>query len=834
MPNPIYELKADLDADGTFETDWSVYLKGLSGLTLWRDDALSAFGGRAVTFLMDNEDKRFSPKNTSGPYSPDLKRGVRVQLKGTVTTPAVTNLVDNPSQETDAVGWISAARIITDAKYGAACGRVTGTGLADSFSLTLRGGGRIPVTAGLAYIWKSQNRKVGGSGALLWAQGISWYNSGGSVIQTDFAPDVALPADGPWTEALAAFTAPVGAVTCILGGLETSGLGVGEFMHVDGAFFYQSSDQTIPYCDGDQAAATWAGTAHESTSSRVANPQTSLFTGVIRNFALSRTGEPLMQMAATGHLESLSGVKIKAGPFTRKAAKLVINRLLDIMTPDELIDDGAFRVVGDNIVLASAILGGIQDSAKVGGADPDEYGALEGDGVWAFQAPSPLTDKLAGTLDMTSRTDNDTLYDLRHVLSTTDADMDGEQILVELFDNIGVVGSSLVTLVDTVWVYDTIEDVQFNGGATSRSIRWTFNGTILGAGGVPLDFIIDGLSMTKSKNRIARTLPSGASQFDADLEYLDGFERSALATLEEAVKSAGGWWYEDGAGGFVFEDFDTRPSAAVPKLRLTDTEILDGHYVTDPQYDEPAAGFYNRVRVASFGDVSLLTDQFTANARRVAWAFEPLPRAYGNNAQVKLGVQFLAEEGDEGVIARRAVLIETHSAGAFASDARPLSGKAVASPWIENYGRAATIGFKAGAGGITLTKLKARARLQNRSTTERTFVEKEHAGTGGDQPRLLELETPAQGYKTQLMADLADWADRYGNGLSKVRLELEATTVELLLEVIARQPGLPVRYRQVTGPGASMADELYYVEGWQLDHDVQSAPRLTLLLEEAT
>jgi hypothetical protein len=835
MTNPLYELKADLNGDGTFETDWSTFLKGLKGVTLWRDSALDAFPARAGALLMDNEDRRFSPKNASSPYSPDLKRGVKVQLKATVTTPAASNLIENPSLENDAVGWADdlgvLTRVTTQAKYGAACGSSVGAAAgAQAISVQNRDASRIPVTASLSYVWRVWMLAIGGSSD--WHPVILWHNSGGSVISSDSGTVVTLRQDGPWAELLVIAVAPGTAVTAFLGIIEDgSSFVVGETVFIDAAFFYQGTDTSQPYVDGDQPGATWSGTAHESTSSRAANPQTALLTGSIRNFRVSRSGEPLMEMQVTGHLETLAGIKISAGPFTRKPSKVVIQRLLDIMTPGELIDDGAFRVAGDNIILNSPfVIGGVTDTAKLGGPDPETYGALEGDAVFAFRAGVTVTDRLAGDLDMTSRTNDTDAYDIRQFLATNDTDMVGEKVLVEAFDNIGVVASVLITLTLDDWQYAVLKDVQFNSGSTSRSIRWTFDGSITATADGFLDFIIDGLSMYPSKNRIERSFnPPDASNFDEDIEYLDAFERSALATLEEAVKSAGGWWLEDGLGALVFEDFDQRSPTAVAKLRLTDTEIEDGFYVSDPQYSEPAANFYNRIRVASFGDVSLLTVE-----RRTLWAFEPVPRAYGNDARVRLRAQYLAEEGEEGLILRRAVAVLALTAGAVTDDTRPLSGKSVPSPYVENYGRAGLAIARAGGAGMTVSKFKVRGRAQNRSTTERTFVDKVHAGTDDDQPRLLELEMPAQGYRTQLMTDLADWADRYGNGLSKVRLELKASDVPLLLEVIGRQPGLPVRYRQVTGPGASMADELYYLEGWQLDHEINGMARLTMLLEEAT
>src|SRR3990167_7637398 len=105
---PALTLLADLDNDGVFETDFSDYLLA-ADVDVRRERALDAFEPRAALFTLDNEDSRFSPRNPSSPYYPDLKRGRKVQFQASLVMDEVTNLSENPSSEYDRGGNIAAS-----------------------------------------------------------------------------------------------------------------------------------------------------------------------------------------------------------------------------------------------------------------------------------------------------------------------------------------------------------------------------------------------------------------------------------------------------------------------------------------------------------------------------------------------------------------------------------------------------------------------------------------------------------------------------------------------------------------------------------------------------
>lgn len=79
MTGPILSFKADLDGDGIPETEWGSYVLSFRG-GIGRTSALDAFDPRKLTITLDNQDSRFSPRNASGPYYPNIRKRVIVQL----------------------------------------------------------------------------------------------------------------------------------------------------------------------------------------------------------------------------------------------------------------------------------------------------------------------------------------------------------------------------------------------------------------------------------------------------------------------------------------------------------------------------------------------------------------------------------------------------------------------------------------------------------------------------------------------------------------------------------------------------------------------------------
>ena len=137
--------------------------------------------------------------------------------------------------------------------------------------------------------------------------------------------------------------------------------------------------------------------------------------------------------------------------------------------------------------------------------------------------------------------------------------------------------------------------------------------------------------------------------------------------------------------------------------------------------------------------------------------------------------------------------------------------------------------LKGPGGGLTIFRLLVGARVQNRQTTERAFLE-----VGSGEP-ILELDMPAQGLRTTAMSDMADWAlQKYSNSPATMEVTLTGASLARLLEIFGRDVGLPVWVRHVLGPGNLAVDALFYTEGIKFDWTAGQHPRVALSLEEAT
>src|SRR5207244_3913286 len=140
----------------------------------------------------------------------------------------------------------------------------------------------------------------------------------------------------------------------------------------------------------------------------------------------------------------------------------------------------------------------------------------------------------------------------------------------------------------------------------------------------------------------------------------------------------------------------------------------------------------------------------------------------GANEERTLYADFLGDAGMMmlGRLANAKVVL---SAGAMATTDHPL---------LRGFGGSAEIVVKAGAGGATITELYVEARAQNRNTNERTFVEYTPAGSPIPFPKYIELDAPAQGYKTTQMTNVATFlGDKYVNGPALVGLSVPAGPV---------------------------------------------------------
>jgi len=820
-----FTLKADLDDDGVFEADWSPYLLAIKDCGMARRAAVDAFPPMKATFELDNTDSRFSPRNTGGAYYPNLKKGKRVQLASQVTTPAVTNKITNPSFETDTAGWaVGGTNTLVQSGDQARRGRDSGkatyqdNAILAAFSFTATA-----VAHALSvdlYIPANYN----GTDLRLEAS-----NFVGAIGTLAVSANMAIR--DRWQRLSLSFT-PVGGD--LVGELKVAERGtvptVGRFIYLDGAQAETGASAGL-YCDGDQPACSWAGTAHASQSTRTANPIFTKFTGELRELAASRShmvGRATFQ--ATGLSETTLGVNISCGPFSRKKGSNILQRVLDIIEGQvsqrvlgltgEAMRDGAFRFDGDvwTSVGTPTSFDQSLDTGTPAGDDPVAYDALEGDNVMEIGVDAIGDGK---ETNLIANLTPGKPYHISCFMQAGNAGAHNKSVKLSAIGTLTAVQTTTAIISTGIWTYMSLT-VTLTAGETNLWVRIqsdeTFTGKIW-VDGVHVSPIYSG---TGTPQVVKSDLPIG-SKWSVQVEYIDAFHRRAGLVLDELAASVGGWYYEAGDGDLVFEDYSRRdptdPILNTPTLRLSDAPE-DGQLYLLQDYQEPPSSLARTVKVGSHGDISAVPAP-AGDRAKIAWSLEPVPLALGANALRTFFADY-ATDGEAGpLIARRA-----------GAAALPISGWAadngINTPYLINYGRSGDVKIKAPGGGQTIMRLLVGARVCARQATERSFVQ-----VGSGDP-VMELEMPGQGSRTQAMTDLATWAEnKYSVGPAVVEVRIRGVDTESLLDVLGREIGEPVWLKHKTGQGHFGIEGLFFCEGLRLDAEATGVPVLTMTLEEA-
>lgn len=823
-------LMADLDDTGVFETDWSAFLDRFR-VSVGRGAAIDRFGPRRGSFILDNTDSRFSPRNTSGPYTPDLKRGKRVQLAAVVTTPAVTNLFRNPSAETNLTDWSGFSTATIDriqaaarfGKFGVEVSRTVST-----YGVTLK------TTIAPAAVTHTASAYVQGIGASVGEVITISLSATGGAGGAESATSAALTLTAGWQRIEVTLAVTAGDHTDLETTLVRTGAAAGESFHADAQQAAVESAPSSIYCDGDQPKGVWSGTEHASTSSRVANPSFNVFTGELAEFNVGRGSGvviPEAEFVASGLTEQVFRTVISCGPFTRKGADLILQRVLDVIEgpladsiglDGEVFEDGGNRYGGDAIVAeAGTTVDKTYDNNS--GDDPETWNAMEGDNVVRVTVFTGVGQ--GWKLDVTAATKFDSRYRFGVFVRAGNAGTSGQEVQLKIKQGGFTQLSAVITLSDTVWKYLSFIPTFETADAT----REVFVVTVGSGWGSGDEFWTDSHHMTEPHQAVSPTksllpLILLGTKWTGDLEYIDAFEKSAGSVLEEIAKSVGGWMYENGDGDLVFEDYTRRDNAVVtiPELRLSD-EAADGLAYDLESYSEPAGSLAGVVRVGSLGDVTVQPAPAGATYKN-AWQLEPhSPPQFAAN-EIRSFKATYTVEGESGpVIARRATMVVFPASGW-------VSENGVQTPWIKNYGRSGDITIKAPGSVKTMVHLIVGARIASREQNERSFIE-----FGGDVTPVMALDMPAQGFKTVDMNNLLIWAlNKYNASPATASVVIEGVDLARLLEIFGRDLGLPVWLRHVTGPGNLAVDELFYTEAIKIELTAGRHPRLTLGLEEAT
>lgn len=779
-------LELDVDKDGSWSQDESLQFISAT-IRRGRETALQPMAPGVMTVVMQNSDGRFSPDKgiISG-----LDTFIPIRLYSTWTEVAITNLVENPSVEIDTVGWadIGAAaggRITSEAWVGAASFVSVVTDAAtDGVGLNKRSGSRIDVTAALVYTWSVRVKANAVKNLLV---RIRWFNSGGSVISTS---STVLATSLDWQQTSIAATAPAGAVTAIPDIVTLTAQGVFTFF-ADAAFFYQAGSPTaelLPYVDGDQPGCTWSGTAHESTSSRPANPSFLQFQGFIFDIDLQ---EDHLDRTATlicmDRLALLAQTKISIGNILSQKSALSLHRCFD-RVEGELITNWGVEwteltgnpTTGYSLVGAGVTLG--VNRIINSGIDPLIF---EGDWSLEIRPNGAVNDGIRydATTDIAATGD----YRIVWYAKAKTSDV---SVKFRFLRDAVVEETQTFTLTST-WQRFVI-DVSFSTLGTNRYIE------MVNAGATSLDFLVDDLHAVKKMNAINRDFDLG----EATILNFNAYEEPAGSVISDLIESEPGILFVKAktlalGDELAYRGENSRDLVAtqIPRVVLGDGDGLlffaEGLKLTHRAIDR-----IRRVEITSRGKLVL------GSASTTLWGMSP-------RRTTTTGEEFQARYEATG----RGVIVATKGGGAVADE-------------NVNYGAGADVEVTTGAADMVIFY---EGFPYNRST-ERSSVIK-LADIGLPMAGELTVRMPLQGTNTTEMTNEAQrLIDKYKNRVIRCRLPLDQADdvmhswlldLDLDDEIIVRAE------EQAHSPGF---DKRFFVEG--IEHMIEESIHTTLILEE--
>ncbi len=804
----------DLDNSGTFATDISPYLLRVEELQEGRRSTREPFGPASGVLVLDNADRRFTPRNTGSPYSPDFKRWKPVRLRAQFTNlSAVAQLDDNPSVENDIVGWTvvgvgsTGSQQGDTARYGKKYYQAFFAGNPGDHSIirTKRDGSRFAVASGndfTASVWCQQDQ------ADSFKFEVEWYTTGGSLISTATSP---LFTPGNWWERqLFTATAPALSATArVL--ITTTAPAAAIRFDCDGFNFAQQvGSAEMPYVDGDQPGSAWNGTAHESPSNRPANPYFGFLLGEITDIELSRGEQATCRLRVRGHAASWARKPINLAHISGQKGHLALERALDIIEGDLGITESAFndyRSAGSTTPRERDLWVEFTNGGTPGVV---QQSTVAFEGQTAQRYTYPATGAVSGQglrRDVTSITANEVDYDL--VAHLIDSIATTNDIRFELADQAGpILGAATDTNLTGTYQRAKISAKQWPATSTTRYIQAVSTGVEAATA-----FILDAWQIQKSSLKLTRRM-DGTTY---DIDWVAGYRRSATAILSELAASAGGWLREELGDSpattrtIVFEDINNRPSTPIPIRRFTDRRTQDGLPYDSSLLDaEREADNFTVFRVASLGDL------VTGGSVEV-WRLEPTGLSFTANETKRIYMNPFTVRGGDPTITL------TFSAGGGDAYAKMYS--------VGGFIDVTKDGTAGNLDSLVLTGIPAK-----QEATERVFTEVDKRPDIEVEPaRVMEIDMLGQGRLTSAMTAVRDYfANRYYHGGSRLELTMTVATVDEALLALGTKLSAPIRVIHDEGPGNYALDADFYVEGRLLEQSADDGVlRVTLVLEPA-
>lgn len=211
-----------------------------------------------------------------------------------IVTPSVTNLIPNPSFETNSTGWSAVNGAITTTSAQAYSGT-------KSLQVTANSSGLvyvwpvpyITVTAGVTYSASGYVRS--GTTARNTRIAMQWYNVSNGIISTVNGTLIS-GSTTDWIRIVFTGEAPAGAVAArVLFYVSGQSATAADVFYLD-AVTMEEGSTVSPYFDGASAGATWGGTAHASTSNLPTTPayHAALTKGALKSLVISNAYKPVV------------------------------------------------------------------------------------------------------------------------------------------------------------------------------------------------------------------------------------------------------------------------------------------------------------------------------------------------------------------------------------------------------------------------------------------------------------------------------------------------------------------------------------------------------------
>jgi hypothetical protein len=197
------------------------------------------------------------------------------RLNGFITTLTRTNLVTNPSFETNTANWVGIAsgvgtRITTDSKFGSACMSVAKAGVANSGVRT----DRPAASPGVVYRASGYLKIPTGQEAGTLRFQLRMLNAAVNAVLASAQQDIAITPGADWVRFTTTVTAPANTAFLDVQVFQPAAGTAGQTFLVDAVLVEQTADLR-PYFDGGTAdtwtgytnlTTAWTGTTNNSTS----------------------------------------------------------------------------------------------------------------------------------------------------------------------------------------------------------------------------------------------------------------------------------------------------------------------------------------------------------------------------------------------------------------------------------------------------------------------------------------------------------------------------------------------------------------------------------------